>query len=254
MSMLQDESPVANFTGTPKTMFFLGLFIGISSVTTLALAVLVGLLVSGKGLPVTGAIAAQGTAPVAVAPSPSEQPDAPPAGPVKNVDEAVDHIRGNKSAKVTLIEYSDFECPFCLRHDATIKQVMKDYPNDVRIIYRHFPLSFHPEAQKAAEASECAAKQGKFWEMHDKIFEANSASAMSVAKWKEEARKMGLNGDKFDKCLDSGETAARVSQDLQEGTIAGVAGTPGTFVNGQLIEGAVPYATIKQAIDAALKG
>ena len=252
--MLQENSPVGAFTGSSKTMFFLGLFIGVSSVTTVALAVLVGLLVSGKGLPINGAVAAQGNAPVAAAPSPSDLPDAPPAGPVKDVDVAVDHIRGNKNAKVTLIEYSDFECPFCLRHKGTVDQVLKDYPNDVRVIYRHFPLSFHPEAQKAAESSECAGKQGKFWEMHDKIFEAKSASAMSVAKWKEEARKLGLNGDAFDKCLDSGETAGRVSQDLQEGTTAGVAGTPGTFINGQLIEGAVPYATLKQAIDAALKG
>ncbi|MBI4139146.1 DsbA family protein [Candidatus Uhrbacteria bacterium] len=253
--MLQEQpSSVGAFNGSPKTMFYLGLFVGVSSVSTLALAVLVGLLVSGKGLTVPG-VAAQGGSPqVAAAPSPIPTPDAPPAGPLKPVDDKTDHIRGDKNAKVTLVEYSDFECPFCLRHHDSLQQILKDYPKDVRLVYRHFPLSFHPEAQKAAEASECAGKQGKFWEMHEKVFEANKSQSMSVATWKAAARQLGLNGDAFDKCLDSGETAARVAQDLQEGTTAGVGGTPGTFVNGQLIEGAVPVTTLKQAIDAALKG
>lgn len=236
--------------GSPKAMFLLGLFVGVSSVTTICLALLLGMLLSGKSL---------GNSAIAAAPSVQQpaalgaaDPTAPPAGPVKAVDEKTDHIKGAKNAKVTLIEYSDFECPFCLRHEDSLNQALKDYPNDVRIVYRHFPLSFHPEAQKAAEASECAGQQGKFWEMHAEIFKANGAGTMSVAKWKEAAKTLKLDTAKFDKCLDGGETAAIIAQSEQEGAAAGVAGTPGTFVNGQLVEGAVPYATLKQVIDQAL--
>lgn len=238
--------------GNPKSMFLLGLFVGISSVTTLCLALLVGMLLSGKSIGGSAALAANNPSVVQPTTIPSADPNTPPAGPVKAVDEKTDHIRGNKSAKVTLIEYSDFECPFCVRHVASLEQALKDYPNDVRLVYRHFPLSFHPEAQKAAEASECAGQQGKFWEMHDEIFKANTAGLMSVAKWKEIAKTLKLDSGKFDKCLDSGETAATIAQQLQEGSTAGVGGTPGTFVNGQLVEGAVPYATLKSIIDQAL--
>jgi protein-disulfide isomerase len=253
MSMLQDSSPTGILNGSPKAMFLLGLFVGVSTVTTLCLALLLGLLLSGKSLGAGSALAAN--TPTAAPTDPYAAPAAPtaPSAPVKPVDEKVDHIRGPKNAKVTLIEYSDFECPFCLRHVASVDQALKDYPKDVRLIYRHFPLSFHPEAQKAAEASECAGAQGKFWEMHDEIFKANQAGTMSVAKWKEIARTLKLDGAKFDKCLDGGEMAARVAQDEQEGAAAGVAGTPATFVNGQMVEGAVPYATLKAAIDAALQ-
>lgn len=257
MSMLDDHAPHGGIlNGNPKTMFLMGLFVGISSVTTIGLALILGLLLSGKSLGAPAAVAGTNNQ-VAVAPTPTAQdPTAPtpPAGPVKAVDEQNDHIKGNKNAKVTMIEYSDFECPFCLRHVATVEQALKDYPNDVRLVYRHFPLSFHPEAQKAAEASECAGKQGKFWEMHDEIFKANSAGTMSVAKWKEIARTLKIDGNAFDKCLDSGETAAKIAQDENEGAAAGVAGTPGTFVNGELVEGAVPYASFKQIIDSKLKG
>ncbi len=229
-------------------MFFLGLFVGVSVVSTIALAGTVGFLVSGKSV---GGGSAKAAAPTPTVQQPTAQQPTVTAGPLPEVDEN-DHIRGNEDAAITLVEYSDFECPFCLRHLDTIEQVLADYPNDVRFVYRHFPLSFHPEAQKAAEASECAGAQGKFWEMHDKIFEANGLGAMSVAKWKEIARELGLNQSQFDSCLDSGEMAARVAADLQEGTVAGVGGTPGTFVNGQLVEGAVPYATFKSIIDQEL--
>lgn len=253
--MLQEHaSPGGFFSDNPRTMFYMGLFMGISSITTVCLALLLGLLLSGKSLGATSANAAT-NGQVAVAPSPTPSPEAPApaAGPVKPVDEKTDYIRGNKNAKVTLIEYSDYECPFCLRHEATMAQALKDFPNDVRIVYRNFPLSFHPQAQKAAEAAECAGRQGKFWEMHDEIFKANSAGTMSVEKWKEVAGSLKLDVAKFNKCLDGGEASAKVAQDEDEGASAGVAGTPGTFVNGELVEGAVPYAQFKQQIEAKLK-
>ncbi len=240
------------FNGSPKAMFLMGLFLGIAGSAIVVLILVVTLLFTGK---TTAWMANNQAAPVAVAPTPTDpsQGQTPPSGPVKPVDEKNDHIRGPKNAKVTLIEYSDFECPFCLRHIATVEQTLKDYPKDVRLVYRHFPLSFHPQAQKAAEAAECAGKQGKFWEMHDEIFKANAANLMSVAKWKEIARTLKLDGNKFDKCLDPSETAAHIAQDEQEGGVAGVSGTPATFINGELVSGAVPYAQFKQIIDAKLK-
>lgn len=256
MSMLSDQQSGGGFfASNPKTMFFMGLFVGISSVTTIALALVVGMMVSGKGFGVAVAAGQQVAAAPSpsVAPTPSAVPEPTPSAPVKPVDEKTEYVRGPKNAKVTLIEYSDFECPFCLRHVPTIEQVMKEYPNDVRLVYRHFPLSFHPEAQKAAEAAECAGAQGKFWEMHDKIFDANKAGKMSVETWKATAKELGLNTAKFDKCLDGGEMAGKIAKDQQEGADAGVQGTPATYVNGVLVEGAVPFSTFKTKIDALLK-
>lgn len=256
MSVIQEQpTQGGSWNGNPRTMFFMGLFVGISSVTTLALVLIVGMLLTGKGIGSAALAANTPSAPQPVAAQPN-QPDAntPPAGPVKPVDEKTDHIRGNKNAKVTLIEYSDFQCPYCLRHEDSLNQALKEFPNDVRLIYRHFPLSFHPEAQKAAEASECAGQQGKFWEMHDEIFKANGLNKMSVTTWKEAAKALKLDSAKFDKCLDSSATAAAIAQSEQEGGAAGVGGTPGTFVNGQLVEGAVPYASLKQIIEQQIKG
>lgn len=163
-----------------------------------------------------------------------------------------DHIKGNKNAKVVLIEYSDFECPYCLQHNSTMDKIADEFKNQVAIVYRHFPLSFHPQAQKAAEASECASEQGKFWEMHDKIFEANAADNMSVSVWKQYASDLGLNTDQFNSCLDSGKYAAKVRQEENEGAAAGVKGTPATFINGQLVSGAVPYEQFKSIIEQSL--
>lgn len=247
-----DHASDSNLNNHPKLMFYLGLFIGISSVTTLVLALMVGWLLSGKGiLSLNAAAGDQKVAEVQAAPAIDDT--MPPAQPVASVDPSRDHVKGASNAKVTLIEYSDFECPYCSNHRTSLDQAVAEFPNDVQLVYRHFPLSFHANAQKAAEASECAAEQGKFWEMYEKIFVAAEAGTMSVDKWKEEARSLGLDGGKFDTCLDSSATADRVTQDLQEGSAAGVGGTPATFVNGQLVEGAVPYETFKAMIQAELQ-
>ncbi|MFZ6016004.1 MAG: DsbA family protein [Patescibacteria group bacterium] len=241
---------------SPKVTFALGLIAGIAVMSTIALVVILNFLMSGKQL---GA-AAQNTVNQPAANQPAQVPDdaadvpSVPSQPVAAVDETRDHVWGNKDAKVTVIEYSDFECPFCGRHYGTMKQIKDAYPNDVRVVFRHFPLSFHPEAQKAGEAAECAADQGKFWEMYDKIFESNLAGDMSVAKWKQVAKDLGLDSAKFDGCLDSGEKASRVTEDLNEGSMAGVEGTPATFVNGELVSGALPFESFKQMIDAELGG
>lgn len=186
-------------------------------------------------------------APNAALPSGNDQQPAKPQTFTITKD---NHVRGNFNAKVTLVEFSDFECPYCGAFHPTVTQALKEYGNKIRVVYKHFPLSFHPQAQKAAEASECASEQGKFWEMHDKLFE--NQQLLSVPQFKTWARELKLNGTKFDSCLDSGKFASKVQADFNEGAAKGVNGTPATFINGQLVSGALPYASIKSVIDQAL--
>ena len=162
-----------------------------------------------------------------------------------------DHIRGDFNAPITLVEFSDFECPFSERHYLTLKKILADYKGKVRLVYKHFPLGFHPNAQKAAEASECAGEQGKFWEYHDKLFE-NFTSGYSLENFKKWAKDLGLKPDEFNNCLDSGKYAKKVQTDYQEGLQKGVKGTPTTFVNGQLVSGALPYESFRQVIEQIL--
>lgn len=162
-----------------------------------------------------------------------------------------DHIRGDFGAPITLVEFSDFECPFCERHYPTMNKILSDYNGKVRLVYKHFPLGFHSNAQKAAEASECADEQGKFWEYHDKLFE-NQANGFGLEKFKQWAKELSLNSAQFNNCLDSGKYAEKVQNDFDEGQQKAVQGTPATFVNGQLIIGALPYETFKGIIDNLL--
>ncbi|MFC1687211.1 thioredoxin domain-containing protein [Patescibacteria group bacterium] len=163
-----------------------------------------------------------------------------------------DHKRGGENAKVTLVVYSDFECPFCARFVPTIEQLETTYGDDLQIVFRHYPLSFHTNAQKAAEASECAAEQGQFWEMHDRLFEMNAAVTLSVENYKSAAGELGLAQSQFDSCLDSGKYSQRVQDDIDGGALLGVQGTPATFVNGELISGAQPFDSYAEVIDDIL--
>ncbi len=233
---------------SPKASLLLGFLAAFSLLSLAANIILVNLLL-GDG-------SSYGTLPVAVAPAPNPtQPtapsdDTPPPVQTFTVTKQ-DHVKGPANAKVTLIEYSDFQCPFCGRFLPTVQQIIKEYGNKVRFVYRHFPLnSIHPMAQKAAEASECASEQGKFWEFHDLAF-ANQAS-LSLENLKVWATQLGLNAGKFNTCLDSGKYATRVQADLTEGEQKGVSGTPATFVNGQLVSGALPFEAMKQIIDQEL--
>lgn len=182
-----------------------------------------------------------------------EVPSVPvPVEPVGQVQEFKitknDNVRGNFDAPITLVEYSDFECPFCERIYPTFKKLLSQYPDKVRLVYKHFPLSFHPNAQKASEASECAGEQGKFWEYHDTLFD-NQQNGFSTANFKQWAEDLGLNSSKFDDCLDTGKYASKVQADEVDGQSRGVNGTPATFINGQLVSGAVPYESFKSIID-----
>lgn len=157
--------------------------------------------------------------------------------------------RGGKDAKVVIVEFADFECPYCARAHETVQAVMRNYGDKVRLVFRHYPLSFHPKAPKAAEATACADEQGKFWAMHDSLFETQELDESSL---KAQARQVGLDEARFDDCLRSGRTGAVVKRDLAAGQQAGVSGTPAFFINGIQLSGARPEDEFQQIIDAEL--
>ncbi len=174
----------------------------------------------------------------------------PPYRPARVDVAATGPAKGPEKAPVTIVEFSDFQCPFCGKAESTVTQVLTEYKDKVRIVFRDFPLPFHPQAQKAAEAGQCASDQGKFWEMHGKLF-ANQNS-LELPALKGYAKDLGLDQGKFDKCLDSGEKAKVVEASRKAGEEAGVSGTPAFFVNGMMISGAQPFENFKSLIDAEL--
>jgi protein-disulfide isomerase len=160
---------------------------------------------------------------------------------------------GPANAPVTLVEFSDFQCPFCERFFPTLKQLQQHFGDKLRVVYRQFPLTnIHPNAFKAAEASLCADDQGQFWDMHDLLFQEQDRLAVRDLKVK--ASRLGLNQKKFDACLDSGRHVEQVQEDLKEGTRIGVTGTPAIFINGIPLEGgAVPYEVVAAAIEKEME-
>jgi protein-disulfide isomerase len=159
--------------------------------------------------------------------------------------------KGAANAPVTIVEFSDFECPFCSRAEETVQRVMKEYQGKVRLVYRDYPLQFHARAQKASEAALCAGDQGKYWDMHAKLFANNRA--LEVPQLKQHAKDLGLEAGKFDQCLDKGDKSKAVEDSKKAGDEAGVTGTPAFFVNGRPLSGAVPFEKFKQIIDHELK-
>lgn len=159
---------------------------------------------------------------------------------------------GKEGAPVTLVEFSDFQCPYCQATAPTLKQVAQKYGDKVQIVYRQFPIpSLHPYALKAAEASLCANEQGKFWDMHDNMF--RDQKKLTVGDLKQTARQIGLDGKKFDNCLDTGKYVEQVQNDQKEGQRIGVSGTPAMYLNGTYVEGgSVPFATLAAQIDREL--
>lgn len=159
-------------------------------------------------------------------------------------------FKGPDKAPVTIVEFSDFQCPYCSAAAKTLDKVVADYAGRVRIVFRDYPLPFHEDAAKAAEAGGCADEQGKFWAMHDQLFD--NQARLKVPDLKRHARSVGLDSAKFDACLDSGRFAVRVREHLEAGSRAGVRGTPAFFVNGRPLSGALTYEQFKDVIDKEL--
>jgi protein-disulfide isomerase len=156
------------------------------------------------------------------------------AGVVYKIDAGTSPVRGPKDARVTIVEFSDFQCPFCAGLQSTLDQVLKAFPNDVNLVYKQFPLNIHQYARQAAAASVAAHQQGKFWQLHDKMFQNSPAiNEENIKKW---AKEVGLNMNDFEKAMQSGALETAVQKDIAEGAEAKVLGTPTLFINGKRVQ------------------
>lgn len=248
-----DEKKASFFVGlNPKTTFIFGLAAGVLLLCTIGFFILLAGVISVKESP----SAAKGNNQAVVlgndnvgAPTPSAE------NPVNIQLSGDEYVRGDKDAKVKIVEFSDYQCPFCSKFHPTMQQVMSEYGDKVAWIYKHFPLdSLHPQARPAAEAAECVAEQagnGGFWDFTDYLF-ANQ-SKLSASFFEEAADQVGfIELDKFKECVSSRKYQQKVEADYQEGLSYGVDGTPGSFVNGVPVRGALPFETVKSIIDAQL--
>jgi protein-disulfide isomerase len=182
--------------------------------------------------------------------APAAPAAAPEAGPVKEVDPGNSPSRGPKNAPLTVVLFSDFQCPFCGRVEPSLTELEKAYPGKVRVVWKNFPLSFHNNAKPAAEASMAANEQGKFWEMHAKLF-ANQQN-LDAASLEKYAKEIGLDMAKFKAAVDSHKFAPQIEADTKQGSSLGVQGTPASFLNGHFINGAQPFDAFKKIADEEL--
>jgi protein-disulfide isomerase len=169
--------------------------------------------------------------------------------PSADVNIAKAYTNGSPDAQVTLVEFADYECPYCQKVNPQIQQMKKEYGDKLAIVYKDFPLPMHHTSEKAAEAARCAGEQGKFWQYHDVLFYSKQ---LDVDALKEHARVISLDVDRFDTCLDSGSQAAAVKKDLEEAKSLGLTGTPSFFVNGHFFSGVVDYATLRDMVNQQL--
>jgi len=235
----------------------MGLLGGVLVLCTIGFFILLGLVLDGKANLGEEALAAQpsadAVAPSAPSPTPAPPPDAG-VGDVKPIGED-EHILGSANAAVSLISYTDIECPFCGRFHPTLEKAVEEFDGQVKATVRHFPLSFHQNARSAANAAECAGEQGKYFEFLHELF-ANQGG-LGTDFYDEVAGDLGLNASKFGDCVASEKYDDKISADMSSGLAAGVKGTPGTIIVGpngdpQLVPGAVPYEQLKAMIEAAL--
>jgi predicted DsbA family dithiol-disulfide isomerase len=165
--------------------------------------------------------------------------------PAANVNLANSILKGSPNAQVVLVEFADYQCPYCQKVHPDIDKLKAEFGDKLSIAFKDFPLPMHPFAQKAAEAARCAGVQGKFWEYHDALF---TEKKLELPQLKEQARALKLDGAAFDKCLDSGDQAAVVAKDYAEGKRLGITGTPSFFVNGHYFSGAVNYTMLRDMV------
>jgi protein-disulfide isomerase len=162
-----------------------------------------------------------------------------------------DPSKGTKGAPITLIEFSEFQCPYCRKARPTIDKILKEYKGKVHYVFRDFPLSFHKTAKGAANAANCAGEQGKYWPYNDLLWE--QGGKFDIENLKSIAVEMKLDTKKFNKCVDDEKFYAEIDKDMKDGSSVGVTGTPAYFINGQFLSGAQPYANFKQLIDDELR-
>jgi len=166
-----------------------------------------------------------------------------------------DPFIGNEDAPVTIVEFSDYECPFCARfYQQTLSQIKNQYidTGKVKFVYRDFPLGFHSQAEPAAIAANCAGEQGKYFEFHNQIFDNNGAGGKNNADYKKWAQELKLDLAKWEQCLSDPVQRQEIQKDIRDGSAAGISGTPGFIINGKLISGAQPFSVFQQVIDAEL--
>jgi protein-disulfide isomerase len=156
---------------------------------------------------------------------------------------------GPKDAPVLLVEFADYECPYCAKAYPAIKKVREEFGDKISMVFKDLPLPMHSNAPKAAEAARCAGVQGKYWQYHDLLF---ASGALSIPALKQHARELGLDGARFDKCLDSGEQQMAVNRDFSEAQQLGLTGTPSFFLNGEFFTGALDYPTLRSMVEKQL--
>jgi len=154
--------------------------------------------------------------------------------------------RGPQDAPIVIVEFADYECPYCQRIDPELKKLQEEFAGKVAVAFKDFPLPMHPHAEKAAEAARCAGEQGQFWNFHDMLFENHQK--LELAQLKEYASALKLDAARFDQCLDAGEQAAAVRKDFAQGQRLGLTGTPSFFINGHFLSGAVKYSTLREIV------
>jgi len=179
------------------------------------------------------------------------RPNRPDADREYDVDIGESPVKGSEDAVVTIVEWSDFQCPFCNRVAPTLAQIEKEYGDQVRLVFKHMPLSIHAQAPQAPAASEAAHRQGQFWDMHDRIFQnQRDLSADTLARY---AREIGLDMGRFEEDIASAEVQKRIEDDMKQASKLGVTGTPSFFINGRYLSGAQPFPNFKRLIDAAIE-
>ncbi len=243
----------SNVVISPKASFALGLIGGVLVLCTIGFFILLSYVVSDQPDLNTPDIT-QNELYDDTDPLPTDDESSNEVGEIKPINDT-DHVVGPDNAEATVFVYTDFECPYCGRFHPSLTQLMDEYEGRIKVIFRHFPLSFHPNARSAANAAECAAEQGKFWEFAEGLFE--DQTILGADRYEDLAKSLKLDLSKFDECVSSSKYDGKITDDLNGGVAAGIQGTPGTIIvdtNGQptLVPGAIPYDQLKAMLEAVL--